>query len=65
MGTQNVQVVELQLLLKCLGYFPAEIEATGLYGTITEEAVIAFQEANNIEPVGEVGPITRSVLNSY
>jgi peptidoglycan hydrolase-like protein with peptidoglycan-binding domain len=56
---------ELQGLLQCLGYFPAAITPTALYGTITEEAVTAFQVANGVDPVGYVGPQTRAALNQY
>jgi uncharacterized repeat protein (TIGR01451 family)/fimbrial isopeptide formation D2 family protein len=62
---QGQEVVELQQLLKCLGYFPQETDATGYFGPVTERAVIDFQEANGVEPLGIVGPATRDTLNTY
>jgi hypothetical protein len=63
-GSKGEEVRELQLLLQSLGYFPADQEATGLYGNMTEQAVKDFQAANNIETAGYVGPGTRQALNS-
>ena len=63
--TIGEEVRALQNLLKCLGYFSEDIDATGYYGPVTVDAVIAFQEANGIEPIGVVGPATRDALNNY
>jgi putative peptidoglycan binding protein len=64
-GSTGQEVVQLQKLLQCLGYFPDNFEPTTYYGEITESSVIKFQEANGIDPVGSVGPITRQSLNKY
>ena len=61
---QGQEVVELQQLLKCLGYFPQDTDATGYYGPVTEQAVVDFQEANGIDPLGIIGPTTRASLNN-
>ncbi len=50
------------IILNKEGYF--DQEPTGYFGTITYNAVIAFQNANGIEPLGIVGPKTRAVLNT-
>lgn len=62
---EGEEVRDLQLLLICLGYFPEGQSATAYYGPVTESAVIAFQEYHNINPLGVVGPATRTVLNTY
>jgi hypothetical protein len=64
-GSNDPQVLPLQALLACLGYFPADIVQTGHFGPATESAVKAFQSANGIEPLGYVGPATRAALNVY
>ena len=61
-GSHGEDVRQLQLLLKDLGYFDYP-EATGYFGSVTKAAVIAFQKAQNIDPIGIVGPLTRGVLN--
>ena len=62
-GSSDAQVTEAQKILSSLGYL--SITPTGYYGTITEGAVKAFQRANNISPVGTVGPLTRAALNKH
>jgi peptidoglycan hydrolase-like protein with peptidoglycan-binding domain len=37
---------------------------TGYFGTLTKQAVIRFQREYGIDPVGRVGPITLSKINS-
>ena len=39
-----------------------DIEVTGYFGPVTRIAVIAFQEANALDPTGVVGPETWAVL---
>ena len=55
-GIKNIQ----QALAK-LGYLNAE-DITGIYGSITTEAVKKFQTDNGIEPTGFVGPLTKAKL---
>jgi len=62
-GTRSSEVTQLQQKLRELGFFTF-FKNTGYFGSITGEAVKAFQKANNIEQVGVVGPQTRSALNS-
>lgn len=61
-GSRGEEVKNLQILLKDRGYFDGDV--TNYFGAQTMSAVIAFQKANNIEPLGIVGPKTRSVLNN-
>ena len=61
LGSKGTEVTELQKKLKKLGYFNAI--ATGYFGTVTQNAVKAFQKAKGISQVGTVGPITRTALN--
>lgn len=59
-GSQGREVKELQVQLDELGYDPGE--ADGIFGDLTEEAVVAFQEDYELEPDGVVGPKTRRAL---
>lgn len=60
LGSSGERVREVQLRLKELGYFTAN--ATGYFGPITQTAVIAFQKAQGIDPIGVVGPKTMAAL---
>jgi len=63
-GQINVEVKELQKVLRGLGYFTYPTD-TGKFGAITFESVKKFQRAQQITPVsGFVGPKTRAALNS-
>ncbi|MDA2805925.1 peptidoglycan-binding domain-containing protein [Nocardiopsis suaedae] len=53
------KVTAVQVLLGHNGYSVAD---DGIYGTRTENAVIAFQEENSIDADGIVGPITFRAL---
>lgn len=61
-GMVDAEVKTLQSILKRLGYF--NDEPTGYFGNLTKAAVLAFQKAEGIEPLGFVGPATRTALNS-
>jgi hypothetical protein len=65
MGKRGEQVLAVQNLLKCLGYFPANVTANGYFGQSTHDAVVKFQQANNLLAQGRVGPQTRALLNEY
>jgi len=58
---QGPEVKKLQELLKKLKFYSGKIG--GYYGALTRKAVIKFQRANKISPVGTVGPKTRAALN--
>lgn len=60
LGSSGQAVTDLQAKLKTLGYFA--LAPTGYFGPITKNAVIAFQKANSIDPIGIVGPKTRAAL---
>lgn len=62
LGKSGSEVTKLQTRLKELGFFTGDI--TGYFGSITEKAVKDFQIAKGIEPLGIVGPKTRTALNS-
>jgi len=62
LGARGETVRAIQQKLKDLGYFSADI--TGYFGPITRTAVVAFQEAKGIEPLGIVGPKTRAALEA-
>lgn len=61
-GMRGEEVRQLQLVL--IGEELLASEATGYFGTLTREAVIQFQKARSIDPIGMVGPKTRAALNS-
>lgn len=64
-GIFGDQVLALQNLLKCLGYFPVTQTTTGEFGSLTELSVINFQKYHKLDPLGVVGPATRAELNKY
>ena len=59
-GSSGATVSELQEALAGLGYYDGDID--GIFGAGTEEAVIAFQTDNGLEPDGKAGPATLSAL---
>jgi len=61
-GSKGTDVGILQKILKEKGYFPASQSITGFFGRITENAVKAFQKANNLQADGIVGKMTREKL---
>lgn len=64
LGDKGAEVSELQKVLKKLGYFTYPT-ITGLFGSVTKQAVVAFQKAKNLKPYpGWVGPGTRTALNN-
>ncbi|MFZ5365172.1 MAG: peptidoglycan-binding protein [Patescibacteria group bacterium] len=62
-GDQGSNVVSLQELLKCLGFFPQGQPATGYFGPVTENALKNFQLSNGIEPSGYLDQATLSAIN--
>lgn len=63
LGSTGDEVRVLQDLLKDLGYLGADVTSTGYFGQATKKAVMEFQKANGIQPLGHIGPATRSALN--
>lgn len=63
LGSSGASVTQLQTLLATSPtLYPAAL-VTGYYGPMTETAVAQFQIANNLPPVGNVGPQTLAKLN--
>ena len=60
-GDSGTQVTELQTFLTQQGYFTSAI--TGYYGTVTTNAVKAYQQANGISTTGRVGSLTAYTSN--
>ncbi len=56
-------VLELQTLLEVRNFSPGAVD--GIYGPTTEEAVRAFQQANNLMVDGIVGPQTWAALGGW
>jgi hypothetical protein len=61
-GDRGSVVVTLQKALAALGF--AAGEPDGVFGQVTEAAVIDFQRSNNLPPDGIVGADTARLLNS-
>jgi len=68
-GVLSQDVKELQKFLNSHNYLIAKSGAGSLgsettyFGTKTKAAVIFFQKANKINPIGIVGPLTRNLIN--
>lgn len=63
-GSEGWQVKRLQKLLRQHGVFPEPALVDGDFGEITEAAVKAFQELNDLVPDGIVGPLTWQALQT-
>jgi hypothetical protein len=61
-GSQDAQVTALQQELTSLGFYSGPV--TGYYGTLTQQAVTAYQTAHGIAATGYTGPSTRAALNT-
>lgn len=61
LGSKGAEVTELQKKLKALGFYGGKLD--GGFGSATEKAVKAFQKAHKLPQVGNVGPLTRALLN--
>lgn len=61
-GKEDAEVLALQKILVSEGFLSAV--PNGYYGVQTTAAVVAFQKAHGIDPLGVVGPQTRSALNA-
>lgn len=62
-GLNNPEVAVLQDCLKFLGCMEKTQESTGVFGNVTKNAVLVFQQRYGIQSNGRVGPITRQKLN--
>ncbi len=62
LGSKGADVTELQKILIAGGYLKVDAP-TGYFGTMSVEAVKAYQAANGLEQAGIVGPKTRAILN--
>ena len=63
-GAEGWLVRRLQRLLRQHGVFPEPAAIDGDFGEITAAAVRAFQELNDLEPDGIVGPLTWQALTT-
>jgi peptidoglycan hydrolase-like protein with peptidoglycan-binding domain len=59
-GDRGPQVQEVQARLRSLRYWVGPVD--GIYGTLTRQAVIAFQKLNGLDPDGMVAQPTRDAL---
>lgn len=59
-GSRDAEVASLQQVLGMLGFL--KVTATGYFGVLTKQAVMAFQKQHGLEQVGIVGPKTRVLL---
>ena len=69
-GSRGNDVRQLQIFLNTHGYPVSTIgpgslgNETTIFGYATKAALIRFQKANNIDPIGVMGPMTRGRINS-
>ncbi|WP_414574768.1 peptidoglycan-binding protein [Anabaena sp. CCY 9402-a] len=61
-GDRSPQVISLQQKLQAVGYFQSK--PTGYFGSVTETAVIKFQQAHGLRGDGIVGSKTLAALES-
>jgi len=61
-GVQSPEVMELQWFLKAQGYFPEKQECTMFFGSITETALIKWQESVNVSVTGGFGSKSREAF---
>ena len=59
-GSRGPRVREVQVALTDKGFGP--LAADGAFGRLTEEAVVQFQQSENLDADGLVGPRTRAAL---
>jgi hypothetical protein len=70
LGSRGPDVYTLQKLLNSLGFTITQTgpgspgNETDYFGGLTKAAVIKYQRAKGIDPIGVVGPVTRAALNS-
>ncbi len=62
-GSMGNEVKTLQELLATDPEIYPEGVVSGVFGPLTQKAIRRFQEKNNLESVGEVGPRTLEILN--
>ena len=60
LGSRGPDVKLLQSLLARIGYNPGAVD--GIFGSQTQQTVMAFQRDNGLVPDGIVGPATWNVL---
>src|SRR3989338_8372987 len=63
LGVSGSDVSQLQQFLKEQGFYTYS-EITGYFGQITKQAVIDFQKAYGINPIGIAGPQTQAKITS-
>lgn len=62
-GSRGSDVMEIQALLKKIGYNPGILD--GIFGNQTMQAVMQFQRNNGLTPDGIIGANTYSVLRRF
>jgi lysophospholipase L1-like esterase/peptidoglycan hydrolase-like protein with peptidoglycan-binding domain len=71
LGMTGDDVRELQRFLNRIGFTIAfsgvgsSLNETNYFGLLTRDSVIRFQKANNIDPIGIVGPVTRNAILNF
>lgn len=63
LGMRGSDVMEIQALLRKIGYNPGAID--GIFGRQTEQAVIQFQRNNGLTPDGVIGSNTNNAMRRY
>ncbi len=63
LGSRGSDVMEIQALLRKIGYNPGTID--GIFGTLTEQAVMQFQRSYGLTPDGIIGTNTYRILERF
>ena len=52
--------IMMQVVLKSYGYYEGKID--GIFGNVSQNALISLQKTNNIDADGKIGPQTSTLL---
>lgn len=63
LGMSGTDIMEFQAMLQKIGYYNGAVD--GVFGNLTQQAVINFQSRFGLAPDGIIGPDTHSAMRRY